>query len=154
VLARLDQGIAAIKSFGAEALGVVPWALDMAADDPLAAVKVYPKAFQKWPPDSTRPWPAPPVLLVQEAAIWGHRWRSIPIPSSHLPQICLLNNGAHTRKVRMRLDHPAHKRYYTACASDIDLHPLPVRTCFAIQEASCELGHVAYLPSYLQIGAA
>ncbi|MFC6641016.1 MULTISPECIES: histone deacetylase family protein [Sulfitobacter] len=44
VLALLDKGIAAIRDFGAEAL-VVSLGFDMAADDPLAAVNVYPDGF-------------------------------------------------------------------------------------------------------------
>ena len=44
MLALLDKGIAAIRDFGAEAL-VVSLGFDMAADDPLAAVKVYPDGF-------------------------------------------------------------------------------------------------------------
>ncbi len=44
VLAALDKGIAAIREFGAEAL-VVSLGFDMAADDPLAAVAVYPNGF-------------------------------------------------------------------------------------------------------------
>ena len=44
VLATLDKGIAAARAFGAEAL-VVSLGFDMAADDPLAAVAVYPDGF-------------------------------------------------------------------------------------------------------------
>lgn len=44
VLAALDQAIAAITDFGADAL-VVSLGFDMAADDPLAAVAVYPDGF-------------------------------------------------------------------------------------------------------------
>ncbi|MHC1551488.1 histone deacetylase family protein [Phyllobacterium sp. K27] len=44
VLAALDNAIAAIRDFGAEAL-VVSLGFDMAADDPLAAVSVYPGGF-------------------------------------------------------------------------------------------------------------
>ncbi|MEO9779708.1 MAG: histone deacetylase family protein [Sedimentitalea sp.] len=44
VLAALDTGIAAIQDFGADAL-VVSLGFDMAADDPLAAVAVYPDGF-------------------------------------------------------------------------------------------------------------
>ena len=44
MLALLDKGIAAIREFGAEAL-VVSLGFDMAADDPLAAVNVYPDGF-------------------------------------------------------------------------------------------------------------
>ncbi|MFT7390725.1 MAG: acetoin utilization deacetylase AcuC-like enzyme [Paracoccaceae bacterium] len=44
VLAALDQGIAAARAFGAEAL-VVSLGFDMAADDPLAAVQVRAPGF-------------------------------------------------------------------------------------------------------------
>ena len=44
VLAALDRGTDAIKAFGADAL-VVSLGFDMAADDPLAAVAVYPDGF-------------------------------------------------------------------------------------------------------------
>ncbi|WP_292978773.1 histone deacetylase family protein [Paracoccus sp. UBA5162] len=44
VLAALDRGLSAIRDFGAEAL-VVSLGFDMAADDPLAAVAVYPGGF-------------------------------------------------------------------------------------------------------------
>lgn len=46
VLAALDKGIEAVRDFGAEAL-VVSLGFDMAADDPLAAVKVYPEGFSE-----------------------------------------------------------------------------------------------------------
>ncbi|RKF14224.1 histone deacetylase family protein [Roseovarius spongiae] len=44
VLALLDEGIGAIRAFGAEAL-VVSLGFDMAADDPLAAVNVHADGF-------------------------------------------------------------------------------------------------------------
>ena len=44
VLAVLDKGIEAIRAFGAEAL-VISLGFDMAVDDPLAAVAVYPEGF-------------------------------------------------------------------------------------------------------------
>jgi len=68
VLARLDQGIAAIKSFGAEAL-VVSLGFDMAADDPLAAVKVYPEGFSEMARRITAM--GLPTVLVQEGGYLG-----------------------------------------------------------------------------------
>ncbi len=44
VLATLDTGLSAIRDFGAEAL-VISLGFDMAVDDPLAAVSVYPDGF-------------------------------------------------------------------------------------------------------------
>jgi len=68
VLAALDKGIAAITDFGAEAL-VVSLGFDMAADDPLACVKVYPKGFA----EMARRLAAlnVPTVLVQEGGYLG-----------------------------------------------------------------------------------
>lgn len=68
VLAALDNGIAAIQDFGAEAL-VVSLGFDMAADDPLAAVQVYPEGFA----EMARRLAAMnlPTALVQEGGYLG-----------------------------------------------------------------------------------
>lgn len=68
VLAMLDKGIAAIRDFGAEAL-VVSLGFDMAADDPLAAVAVYPEGFA----EMARRLAAMnlPTALVQEGGYLG-----------------------------------------------------------------------------------
>lgn len=68
VLAALDRGIAAIQGFGAEAL-VVSLGFDMAADDPLAAVNVYPDGFA----EMARHIAAMtlPTVLIQEGGYLG-----------------------------------------------------------------------------------
>lgn len=68
VLAALDKGLAAIRDFGAEAL-VVSLGFDMAADDPLAAVAVYPEGFA----EMARRLAAMnlPTVLVQEGGYLG-----------------------------------------------------------------------------------
>ncbi len=68
VLVALDKGIAAIQDFGAEAL-VVSLGFDMAADDPLAAVQVYPDGFA----EMARRLAAMklPTTLVQEGGYLG-----------------------------------------------------------------------------------
>jgi acetoin utilization deacetylase AcuC-like enzyme len=68
VLAVLDKGLDAIRAFGAEAL-VVSLGFDMAADDPLAAVAVYPEGFA----EMARRLAALdlPTVLVQEGGYLG-----------------------------------------------------------------------------------
>ena len=68
VLAVLDRGLAAIRDFGAQAL-VVSLGFDMAADDPLAAVGVYPDGFA----EMARRIAAlgVPTVLVQEGGYLG-----------------------------------------------------------------------------------
>ncbi|QIE44476.1 histone deacetylase family protein [Pseudohalocynthiibacter aestuariivivens] len=68
VLAALDKGIAAIEAFGADAL-VVSLGFDMAADDPLAGVSVYPEGFA----EMARRLAAMnlPTALVQEGGYLG-----------------------------------------------------------------------------------
>ncbi len=68
VMARLDQAIAAITDFGAEAL-VVSLGFDMAADDPLAAVKVYPQGFAEMGRKISAM--GLPTVLVQEGGYLG-----------------------------------------------------------------------------------
>ncbi len=68
VMAALDRGIAAIKDFGAQAL-VISLGFDMAADDPLAAVKVNAGGFA----DMARRIAAMnlPTVLIQEGGYLG-----------------------------------------------------------------------------------
>lgn len=68
VLARLEEALAAIRDFGAEAL-VVSLGFDMAADDPLAAVNVYPEGFAEMARRITRL--GLPTVLVQEGGYLG-----------------------------------------------------------------------------------
>jgi acetoin utilization deacetylase AcuC-like enzyme len=73
VMAALDRGIAAIQDFGAEAL-VISLGFDMAADDPLAAVNVYPEGFS----DMARRIAAMglPTVLIQEGGYLGPSLRT------------------------------------------------------------------------------
>jgi acetoin utilization deacetylase AcuC-like enzyme len=68
ILARLEEGLSAIRDFGAEAL-VVSLGFDMAADDPLAAVKVYPEGFAEMARRITAL--GLPTVLVQEGGYLG-----------------------------------------------------------------------------------
>jgi len=73
VMAALDRGIAAIQDFGAEAL-VISLGFDMAADDPLAAVNVYPGGFA----EMARRIAAMnlPTVLIQEGGYLGPSLRT------------------------------------------------------------------------------
>ncbi len=73
VMAALDRGIAAIQTFEAEAL-VVSLGFDMAADDPLAAVDVYPEGFA----EMARRIAAMglPTVLIQEGGYLGPSLRT------------------------------------------------------------------------------
>lgn len=73
VLAALDTGISAVRSFGAEAL-VVSLGFDMAADDPLAAVEVYAGGFA----EMARRIAAMdlPTVLIQEGGYLGPSLRA------------------------------------------------------------------------------
>jgi acetoin utilization deacetylase AcuC-like enzyme len=68
VLARLDEALAAISSFGAEAL-VVSLGFDMAADDPLAAVNVHSDGFAEMARRITAL--RLPTVLIQEGGYLG-----------------------------------------------------------------------------------
>jgi acetoin utilization deacetylase AcuC-like enzyme len=68
VLARLDEALAAIRTFGAEAL-VVSLGFDMAADDPLAAVQVHPDGFARMAAKISAL--GLPMVLVQEGGYLG-----------------------------------------------------------------------------------
>lgn len=73
VMAALDRGIDAIQQFGAEAL-VISLGFDMAADDPLAAVNVYPEGFA----EMARRIAAMglPTVLIQEGGYLGPSLRT------------------------------------------------------------------------------
>lgn len=68
ILVALDRGIAAIDAFGPEAL-VVSLGFDMAADDPLAAVNMYPDDFAKMGARIAQM--KLPTVLVQEGGYLG-----------------------------------------------------------------------------------
>ncbi len=73
IFAALDRGIAAIETFGAQAL-VVSLGFDMAADDPLAAVNMYPDSFAKMAERIAQM--NLPTVLVQEGGYLGPSLRA------------------------------------------------------------------------------